>query len=275
MKKLVKKYSRGLVLNRELINAITLIFTLIIATSSNASGFVNPTVITVEYNARIILYNYQVAKDGETMTLTGVINGVLRAKFVFREENVFVTVNYVKYDITGFTNDSIEYILSLLRESKTYSYNVDEEPYSVKKIFYYEGGVKYYVSQRHLLNHYTDSIEQSIVAYVDQYSNLYEYRYFKYDYSTGILLKMNITSILKVNETTTSMYVFTLDLNNTSIENILLKTINYQYIALTLFTISLIASFTATRSLKSSTRNTNSHINVDFKTIPRGENIEF
>jgi len=244
-------------LNNELFGSVILLLIFLTALSSNVSGIVNPPVITVEYNARIIFYNYQVAVSDKNITLTGVIDGVLRAKFTFREENVFVTVKYTTYNITGFNDDSREYVLKLLEESKIYTYSVDEEPYSYKKIFYYEGGVKYYVSQRHLLTLYTDRIEQSIATYIDQYSKLYEYRLFKYDYSTGILLKMNITSILKINETEASKYVFTLDLNNTSIEDISLKTINYQYIASTLAILSLIAGFTATRSMISNIRSSN------------------
>ena len=199
-------------------------------------------VIVNNYSVHVVFQNFNVVFNNKPLSLNGEVYGVVQAKYVFREREVVVSNKYLRYELKGFkTAGEREYITRILSGTVVRRYNYSEPPYSVDKAFIIEGGVKYYVSPTHLLA--SDSIEQHLVFPLGNRTYIAENRFFQYDRSTGVLITLNITSVIKVNETTHTFYMLVFKLIDSTTKPLLLKTLDYRIIApatLTLYVILLL-----------------------------------
>ncbi len=157
---------------------------------------------TNTYSVVIVFKNYYVKFHGSRIVLNGSIEGFLDAKYVFHRDRVYVTVSYKRYVLNGFENPvSRRYVTSLLEGSRGYKYSVDEKPFPLNKAFIVEGRIKYYVSPKYLDP--SNTIVQKPLYPLDNNSFIEEYRLFRYDKSSGVLLEIMINSTMKTNKTTT------------------------------------------------------------------------
>uniref|UniRef100_A0A7C4HE15 Uncharacterized protein n=1 Tax=Staphylothermus marinus TaxID=2280 RepID=A0A7C4HE15_STAMA len=161
--------------------------------------------VIVYYRSFVEFDNFIVKDFGTSFVLNGYINGILHAKYIYRENGVVVSLKYLEYNLSGFEDYlSRQYIVSKLNEESKYFFGKNEYPYEINKPFILEGSIKYYVSPSNL--DLSGIVEQRVSFVLDNYTVLFETRFFKYDLATGILIELRVNSRLYINETLLSNY---------------------------------------------------------------------
>ncbi|OYT37348.1 MAG: hypothetical protein B6U89_07415 [Desulfurococcales archaeon ex4484_58] len=201
-------------------------------------------VVENTYKSTIVFKNFITRVLNREIVLDGVINGVLKVKYVYRSDRVYVTTKYLNYTLLGFeTKDSRTYIMSLLKQSRSYIYSLNEKPYPPNETFIFNPRIKYYVSPSNLEPN--GMVKQGLEIGV----SLTEYRFFQYDLMTGSLIKLNITSIIKMRGNT-SIYRILLELINSSVKQLNIYTINADYLFIATISSIIISALIIEKILK-------------------------
>lgn len=171
--------------------------------------------LIIQYSSYVDFKNITIQYYGARIVLNGIVVGLLYAKYVFRENNIIVTLRYTNFSTKGFYDElSREYILMRLSEKQVYVFNKSEQPYDINKAFIIEGGIKYYVSPNYL--DFNGVVDQSINFILDNYTILSEKRYFRYDSATGILVDLYVNSKIFVNNSINTNYTIQFKLYGSS-----------------------------------------------------------
>lgn len=207
-------------------------------------------VIINTYVSNIVFKDLHVKTSSGDIILNGVVYGVLETKYVFRHEEVVVLTRYNRYSLTGFKNNTArEYIEQILSGTAHYRYEREEPPYSDRKIFIIEGGIKYYVSPVYLVS--TNTIEQHAIFSLGNNTYIDENRVFKYDRGSGVLISLNISSKIKINETIYTQYSIILRLKSSSREELLYSMFeNHQLLIITILTYIFITILPCKKSIE-------------------------
>lgn len=201
--------------------------------------------IILHYKALVEFENFTVDYSSVVVNLNGCINGLLYAKYVFRENAVVISLKYINYSLNGF-DDLLarQYIISKLNEKPIYVFSRNEHPYELDKPFIIEGGVKYYVSPANL--ELDGIVDQSASFILHNYTILREKRLFRYDLSTGILIELFINSQIYVNNTMYSNYTISFKQTYSSNNRLGINQLNKW----TLFSLTAVAIFISTLTIR-------------------------
>ncbi len=187
------------------VHNVYLFLAVLVAASSLATPLpVEKHVFTVYYSVYIVFDEYPTGINERPVYITGVVRGVLAAKYVFGGESVTVTTWYEGYSMEGFSGVAEEAIREALENTTTRSYPLNNTVPEKTPIIGY-AGIQYYVNPMSL--RYNGTYSGYVVQYmlVNTSSGLSligvirERRSMRYDPATGVLVglraNMTVTSI--------------------------------------------------------------------------------